>query len=235
MKVNLFAIFFLFVFNLNAQNWKSKVFNNKNQVEFGNTYTSYPNLNFGDNKNIVNKYLNYPNYRNHNYFIGYSRILNNNYTVSLDLISGFTPSSKNFSNLAIGEIIGSFYNLLNLGLGKQFNFLKLEFNPKIYLSYRYDGYQYTVFGYRNPDSWFSEPLFADLKYNSVGGSIGMDINYFITKHIGFGLKTSYNFYPFENAKLSAGSSTDHPDPFLVATHKPLNQMFILNFKLIARL
>jgi len=69
---------------------------------------------------------------------------------------------------------------------------------------------------------------------SVGGSIGVDINYFFSKHVGLGFKTSYNFYPFENAKLSAGESINQPDPFLVETHKQLNQMLILNFKIVTR-
>jgi hypothetical protein len=232
MKIIVSIIFFLCAFNLNAQGWKSKVFGNKNQFEFGINRTYYPNSKFDDHGNFrISYYTSYRYFINANYFVGYTRTIGKDYTISLDLMRGFTPNSKG-NAAAIGEILGARYKMFNIGFGKQFNFAKLQFHPKMYLSYRYDGHQYTIFGYRAPPF---EPLFADLWYNSVGISIGTDINYFFHKHFGVGLKTSYNFYPFEKAKLSAGQSIDQPDPLLVATHKPLNQMVILNFKIIARL
>ena len=218
---------------LSAQNWKEKILGNKNLVEFGITRTSYPDSRFDDNSN--RSHMTYRYFIQANYFVGYTRILKKNYTISVDKTNGFTPGSNTSNTSAIGEILGSRYKLFNIALGKQFQFLKLELTPKISVSYRYSGFQYTVFGYRDPNGILTEPLFASLHYNSVGGAIGLDINYFFAKHIGLGLKTSYNIYPFENAKLSSGNPVDKPDPLLVATHRPLNQMIVLNFKIIARL
>ncbi|TAE81715.1 MAG: hypothetical protein EAY81_09610 [Bacteroidetes bacterium] len=237
MKLEAFTILFICALSVNAQSWKEKIFNNKNQFEFGITRTSYPDSKFDDhgNSNGINNYSSYRYYINANYFIGYTRTIGKNYTISLDVMRGSTSNSRTSATSAIGEILYARYNLFNVGFGKQINLKKLQLHPKIYLSYRYDGYQYTVFGFRDPLGILTEPLFADLQYNSVGGAVGLDINYFFAKHIGLGVKTSYNLYPFEKAKLSAGQSIDQPDPLLVATHRPLNQMIVLNFKIIARL
>jgi hypothetical protein len=237
MKISALVIFQFCALMLSAQNWKDKILGNKNLFELGITRTSYPDSKFDNhgNSNSISNYSSYRYYVNANFFIGYTRTIGKDYTISLDLTRGSASNSKTSAKSAIGEILYARYKLFNIGFGKQVNFEKLQLHPKIYLSYRYDGYQYTVFGYRDPNGILTEPLFADLQYNSIGGAIGLDINYFFTKHLGLGLKTSYNFYPFENAKLSAGQSIDQPDPLLVATHRPLNQMVILNFKIIARL
>jgi hypothetical protein len=231
MKSYLFFNLLLGCFSLQAQGWNEKFFGGKNQFELGSTFSHYPNADFGKPEFFTK----YSNYRKHNYFLGYTRIVKGKYTFTLDFISGFTPNMNANSNLQIGEIISSNYKMCNLSLGKLFKFSRVQLNPKLALSYRFWGGQWTTFGYRNPGSAISEPLFAFLSYNSIGFSIGNDVNYFFNKHLGIGFKTFYNVYPFENAKLSSGSLIDQPDPFLVETHKPLNQLFILNFKLMARL
>lgn len=230
------SLFLFCAFSLNAQNWKSKVFGGKNQFELGISNVSYLNSKFDDNFNFYKNYFrsDYSNIRRHNYYLGYNRVLYSKYVIGVNLISGFTPNGNNFTAIEIGEIRGAYNNQLNFSIGKLFSYKKINIIPTIQLSYRYDGFQYTVFGYRNPNGVLTEPLFADLQYNSIGGSLGVDINYFFSKHVGLGVKTSFNFYPFENAKLSAGESIDQPDPLLVETHKPLNQMLILNFKIVTR-
>jgi len=230
------SLFLFCAFSLNAQNWISKVFGGKNQIEFGISNVSYPNSKFDDNFKFYENYLKpgYSNMRRHNYYLGYNRVLYSNYVIGVNLISGFTANGNNFAAIEIGEIRGVYNKQLNFNIGKLFSYKKIKIIPTLQLSYRYDGFQYTVFGYRNPNGVLTEPLFADLQYNSIGGSVGLDINYFFSKHVGLGVRTLYNFYPFENAKLSAGESIDQPDPLLVETHKPLNQMLILNLKIVTR-
>jgi hypothetical protein len=221
---------------LNAQNWKSKVFGGKNQFEFGISNVSYPNSKFDDNFNFYKDYLKpgYSTMRRHNYYFGYNRIINSKYFIGVNLTSSFTPNGKDFSAIAIGEILRSYNEQLNFNLGHLFSYRNINIIPTIQLSYRYGGSQSAIFGFRDPIGILTEPLFAYLEYNSLGGSIGGDINYFFSKHVGLGVKTSYNYYPFENAKLSAGESIDQPDPLLVETHKPLNQMLIVNIKIITK-
>lgn len=230
------SLFLFCAFYLNAQNWKCKVFGGKNQFEFGISDVSYPNSKFDDNFNFYKNYFRsgYSNIRRHNYYLGYNRVLYNKYVIGVNLTSSFTPNGDNLAAIEIGEIRGAYNKQLNISIGKLFSSKKINIIPSIQLSYRYDGFQYTVFGYRNPNGVLTEPLFADLQYNSIGGSAAIDINYFFSKHVGLGVKTSYNIYPFEKAKLSAGESIDQPDPFLVETHKPLNQMLIVNFKIVTR-
>lgn len=230
------SIFQFCAFSLNAQNWISKVFGDKNQIEFGISNVSYPNSKFDDNFKFYENYLKpgYSNMRRHNYYFGYNRIINSKYLLGVNFISSLTPNTKEFSEIAIGEILGTDNKQLNFNFGYLFSYRKINIIPTAQISYRYGGSQSVIFGFRDPSGILTEPLFAHLEYNSVGGSIGIDINYFFSKNVGLGFKTSYNFYPFENAKLSAGESIDQPDPFLVETHKPLNQMLILNFKIVTR-
>jgi hypothetical protein len=231
MRTLLTFTILLCIFNLKAQSWNSKIFGNKNYFEFGNTYAHYPNAGFGYT-DISKRYV---NYRKHNYFLGYTRIIKDKYILAIDFTSGFTPNNNYDSKSKVGEIISSNFKMCNLGLGKLFNFSRIQINPKIALSYRFSGMQWTTFGYRNPGSGLSEPLFAYLMYNSIGFSMGLDANYFFTKNLGIGIKATYNLYPFENAKLSSGNTIDQPDRLLIETHKPLNQVVILNFKIIGRL
>jgi len=234
MRVFVFAVYLLCAFNLNAQGWKKKVFGNKNQFEIGNNVTFYPSSYFDNRNNFSSNLQHYYMYRSMNYFLNYTRDLKNDYNLSVDFIQGSNYNPENPADWDLGEIIFTAYKLFNLAFGKQFRISKFEFNPRIYLSYRYFGGQGTIIGYRNPGSLLSEPFLGFLFYNSVGGAVGMDINYIFTKHFGLGVKTSYNFYPFEDAKLSSIDDSYEPDPLLVATHKPLNQMVLLHFKLIGR-
>ncbi len=211
-------------FSLNAQNFKSKVFGGKNQIEFGNTMVNYFNKE-GLSEFRLDEYTIY------NLYFGYTRNMLNNHSMHINYISF---ESEYDYNKPIGVIIGSFFKQFNVGYSYLLNINKLDIRPFFSFSYRYSGGERIIFGYRNPGSLLSEPLWADLWYNSLGGSIGIDFNYFFSKHVGLGVKTSYNFYPFENAKLSAGESINQPDPFLVETHKPMNQMLIVNFKIITK-
>jgi hypothetical protein len=76
----------------------------------------------------------------------------------------------------------------------------------------------------------SEPLTAQLEYNSIGFSPNAEIEYFITKHFGVGLNFNLNYYPFESSKL-IGNGKDQPDPFFVQTYKPNDLSFTATFKL----
>lgn len=218
------SLFLFCAFSLNAQNWKSKVFGGKNQFEFGNTMVNYFNRE-GLSKFRLDEYTRY------SFYLGYSRNIINNHSLHLNFISF---RSELDYNRPIGVVVGSSFKQFNIGYSYLLNVKKFDIRLSYTFSYRYSGGERIIFGYRNPNSLLSEPLWADLWYNSVGGSIGVDINYFFSKHVGLGFKTSYNFYPFENAKLSAGESINQPDPLLVETHKPLNQMLILNLKIVTR-
>ncbi|MCF8253068.1 MAG: hypothetical protein K9H61_07445 [Bacteroidia bacterium] len=208
---------------MNAQNWKNKVFGGKNQFEFGNTMVDY------FNKDGLSKFR-LDQYSKFNLYFGYNRQISNKHSFHFDFIN--FQSDYDY-NKPIGVLVGSFFEQFNIGYSYLIYSKKLDIRPSLSFSYRYFGSELVIFGYRDP-VLHEEPLWALLWYNSIGASVGVDINYFFSKHLGLGVKTSYNFYPFENAKLSAGESIDQPDPFLVETHKPLNQMLILNFKIVTR-
>ncbi|MES2727451.1 MAG: hypothetical protein V4643_10145 [Bacteroidota bacterium] len=221
MKYVLSISLICWAFIAKAQHINDKLLGGKNRFEFGNTLVNYFNKD-GFNNYELNKF---------NLYWSYSRIIKNKHVININLTSYRSPY---VSNANIGQIAGSEFESLNLGYGRILNTKKLEIIPQLSLSYRYNGGQSVVFAYRNQGSLFSEPLFAHLRYNSIGGIFAVDANYFLMKHIGIGLKFSYAFYPFENAKLAAGG-VDQPDPAFVETHKPLNQMLIINGKLILRL
>ena len=231
MKPFLILTFFLLcVFNSKAQSKENKLFDCKNHFEIGNIFVSY-----FDQKGLVGDVVNY-NYRSVEGYItrylSYSRIIKKKHVLSLNYTNFSTPPIP--YDVPVGTVIGSVFKSVGIGYGQIFELFKLQIIPSINISYRYSGIETVVFGYRNPGQPLSEPLWADLRYNSVGGSLSLDANYFIVKHIGIGAKLTYALYPFENAKLDAGG-IDKPDPALVASHKPYNEMLILNCKLIFRL
>jgi hypothetical protein len=101
------------------------------------------------------------------------------------------------------------------------------------ISYRYDGGEFDVFGYRDLTSPLSEPVIATLNYNSIGFSPNAEIEYFFTKNFGLGVNLNLNYYPFENAKLK-GDGTNEPDPLYVQIYKPNNLNFTTTFKVACR-
>jgi hypothetical protein len=208
---------------MNAQNWKSKVFGGKNQFEFGNTIVDY------FNKEGLSKFR-LDQYSKFNLYFGYNRQISNKHSILFNFIS--FQSDYDY-NKPIGVVVGSFFEQINIGYSYCIYSKMLDIRPSLSFSYRYFGSEMVIFGYKDP-VLLEEPLWALVWYNSIGASVGVDLNYILTKNFGLGIKTSYNFYPFENAKLSAGESINQPDPFLVETHKPLNQMLILNFKIVTR-
>lgn len=221
MKYVLSISLICWAFIVKAQHISEKLLGGKNRFEFGNTFVSYFDKE-GFNSYELNKF---------NLYWSYSRIIKNKHVININLT---TYRSPYISNANVGQVAGSSFESLNLGYGRILHTKKLEIIPNASLSYRYNGVQSVVFAYRNPGSLLSEPLFAYLEYNSVGGLLAVDANYFLVKYIGIGLKLSYAFYPFENAKLSA-DGVDKPDPAFVETHGPLNQMLIINGKIILRL
>lgn len=206
----------------NAQSLSNKIFGGKNQFETGVTLVNYFNgdgfKGFGYEQAQYNRYL------------GYSRIIKNKHVIGLSYTYYTSPLN---TDLPIGKVIEHRFKAVQLGYGYIFTQNKFQVIGQAAISYRYYGGESIIFGYRNPFSLLSEPLFARLNYNSVGGSVGIDANYFFIKNVGVGIKASYTFYPFENAKLGA-DGIDKPDPLLVATHRPLNQLFIVNGKLVLR-
>jgi hypothetical protein len=231
MKTLFTFILFCCVFNLKAQRLNQKIFGDKNYLEFGHTYAHYPNAGFG----CSTLFLTEVSFRRTNYYLAYNRLIKNKYMLGFDFLFSNTPNNNFEFNLEdVGKIMMIGFKSYSLGFGKIYQFSKFQLIPKVALSHRYFGGQWTVFGYRNPGAALSETLFATLDYNSIGFSTGVDANYFFTKNAGIGLKTSYHLYPFENAKLSA-YGIDQPDPLIVATHKPLNNILLFHLKVVGRL
>lgn len=204
----------------NAQSLSNKIFGGKNQFETGPTV-----INFFYNKGFTG--LGIDNILSLNRYYGYSRIIKKRHVIRI----GYRQFGSDMLPFIVGKVNQHYFRSADLGYGYIFTKCKLQLIGHVGLSYRYDGGESVVFGFRQ-NTW-PEPVFASLVYNSIGGSFDIDANYFFIKNIGVGIKTAYTFYPFEDAKLR-GNGIDNPPPILVATYKPINQMLIINGKLMLR-
>ncbi len=223
MKSYLTILLTVYALGINAQSIQQKLFGGKNRIEVGNTYANFfKNDRFNKNKNV----------RVQAYF-GYTRIIKKTHLISLNFRL-YEAYFKN--NYSIGEVESSFFDVVGIQYGRKFNYKQIEIIPFAGINYRYFGLESAIFGYRDPVNKF-EPLFADLKYNSVGGSVGLDANYYIFKNLGVGVKYYYANFPFENGKLIAGgdaSRGDQPSQSIIENYKPITEMFNLHLKLIGR-
>jgi len=214
MKYRLLILILIWAQVICAQiNTKNKVLH---QVELGvnqaNFLTRNPNFN-----NLIS-----------GYHIGYKTIFNNRHIIKIHL-------AHNLSNLIypkspeLGTIAMSFRSF-NVGYGYILPFKVFLITLGGQISYRYEEGETAVYGYRNPTLPLSEPMEARLKYNSIGFSPNIELEYFITKHFGFGVNLNLNYYPFENSKLK-GDGFNEPDPLFVETYKPNNLNLTATFKL----
>ncbi len=72
-------------------------------------------------------------------------------------------------------------------------------------------------------------LYADLKYDSYGMSLGTDLEYFFTKNFGLGANIYYYNFPFETNKLE-GNDVQYVDKNIIDSYRPINDFFLINFK-----
>ena len=219
MKSYLTILLTVYALGINAQSIQQKLFGGKNRVEIGTTGMHFFSQKISKSHKPTTDKI----------YIGYSRIFNSNNIISLDYIE----FSGGFNNWKIGDIIGTYAESFTVSYGRIFNYSSIEIIPSLGLSYRYDGLEFISFAERNPGLPWSEPIFAILRYNSIGIKGGFDLNYFFAKNMGLGAKFSYANYPFEKARFATGG-IDEPSQECKDTHLPLNQMIILNLKLIGR-
>ncbi|MFA9214371.1 MAG: hypothetical protein ACEQSR_11080 [Candidatus Methylacidiphilales bacterium] len=211
MKYTLLLITSIWTQVVYAQiNTKNKVLH---QVELGinhaNFLTKNPNFN-----NVIS-----------GYHLGY-KVLFKNHAIKIHL--AYNLSSLIYPKTPNLGVIAMDFRTFNFGYNYIFPFKLFSVDVGCQISYRYEGGEAAVYGYRNPTSPLSEPVEARLKYNSIGFSPNAEIEYFITKN--FGLGVNLNYYPFENAKLK-GDGTNEPDPLYVQIYKPNNLNFTSTFKL----
>jgi len=196
------------------------------QLEYGINYMNFLDQNIGLNGT---GYLYNPDFNlKPNYHFGYRMIINNKHGIRLS-IEKFISNSRNPDFPYLG-LVGLSFNKLSLGYSYVFPFKVFFVSLGGNFSYRFAGGEAAVFGYRDPTSPLSEPMEARLQYNSIGFSPNVELEYFLTKHFGFGVNFNLNYYPFENAKLK-GDGTNEPDPLYVQIYKPNNLNFTTTFKL----
>jgi hypothetical protein len=215
----------LFCVKLNAQNKNLKPF--INQLEFGFNYMHYYNNNpntsgWGQIKEGNSYYINSTcilSYQliykeKHSFKIGLS-----NFYSSIDYTYKVNNRKSSFINNNI--LIGYNYNIY---------FKNFIIKPGILFNYRRLGAEAAVGDYRSNGS--GEASLISLEYEApLGGGIGLDLNYFITKNIGFSLSTYVNYFPFENAKFYADNSISSAFKQWASEQKPNNFYVITSLSL----
>jgi hypothetical protein len=217
---------------LDAQiNAKSKLF--QNQIDFGINYGL-----FSGNRDVFNGigwlqrwdfkreelWYPYQNLRRLNYtniYLSYKFILKEKHYFKLSREVFSSDGKIQFNKTGI---IGFHIDLTSFGYGYNLPTKKIKTTLFLQVNKR-TGLEVVKIGY---DGYHT--LKADLNYNSYGISTGAELEYFFTKNLGLGANIYYYYFPNETNKLE-GKDVQYVDKMIIDSYKPINDFFLINFKL----
>lgn len=162
--------------------------------------------------------LNRLNYTN--IYLAYKLILHEKHYLKL---SREVFGSEIYPELNKIGINGFHIELLSLGYGYSLPLKKIKTTLFVQVNKR-TGMEGAKIGH---DGYHS--LYADLKYDSYGMSLGTDLEYFFTKNFALGANIYYYYFPFETNKL-AGENVQYVDKNIIDSYKPISNFFLINFK-----
>lgn len=217
MKKNIYlGIFFLFMLNAEAFNKKDS-----NMIEIGRTYSTLLNkagYNYGYNIN--------------SFYLGYSRLTpKKKLFFKADFHHYQQYNGKNIDNISYektkqGDVYSTTYSVFRLGLGKNYKINRFIFMPYLSLNYRF-GKGEEMFWL-----WMSSGPYKHFysnysRYNSIGSSIGVSINYNFYKKWIIGVDNNFNYY-IQKINLK---NTQDETPEFKDYYKPNRMSFCTHIKL----
>lgn len=236
LSLSIFTIVFFCALIVKAQR---KTPSAEIQIEIGGTLANFfDSRGISFNEGIKLSYRNFSDFINSNFYsnfyYGLKVNLRDKHCLSVHYQSfQTTPYSPPLKTQNVELLLR---NVKSFGLGYNYilPFQKFQTMIGIGVNYRYSGGEQVIFAYwLNPPPGWNEPISAYVEYNSLGLSPGIEVNWFWSSHFGIGVRSFYQYFPFESNKLS-GNGIEMSDPDLVSNYKPGKQMFTLDFKLAYR-
>lgn len=198
-----------------------------NQLEFGFNYMNYynnnPNTNGWGQIKEGNSY-----YINSTCILSYQLIFKEKHSFKIGISNFYSSIDYTYK---INNRKSAYINC-NILMGYNYNiyFKNFIIKPGFLFNYRYFGLEGAVGDYRSNVS--NEASGVTLIYDSpLGGGIGIDLNYFLTKNIGLAISTYVNYFPFENAKFYTDNSISPEFKKWASEQKPNNFYVITSLSL----
>ncbi|MFA9212367.1 MAG: hypothetical protein ACEQSR_00780 [Candidatus Methylacidiphilales bacterium] len=189
----------------------------QHQFEIGTNYTKY----FGPRSVYDGIGINSARKRGgvSNYF-AYKLILNNQHIFKVALLECSSSDAIVVNNNY--QLSNTYSKIVELGYGYRVPVKYINTTIFGNLSYRYGGSESVTSNQQNLD-W------VENKYNSLGVSTQVDLEYFFTKNLGVGLNICYYFFPLESNNITDKGMLVNNN--IYHDFEPIKHFMNLNFKL----